>query len=258
LGVKQLLEPHLPILLYSFLVAAVAGYIRGYSGFGFGMIAITALSLLSAPAKIVPAVLLLDICASALLFYKIRRQIDWQSLKWLLAGVAAGTPVGVWVLGNVPAEPMIIGIALVIMALVLLLLRGFRMERMPGKPGSIGLGIASGILDGGAAIGGPPAILFYFSSPAGEAVSRASIIAFILGTDTLAALSVTAMGMMKVESVTLAASLLFPMCAGLFLGSRAFTRTPVDLFRKRVLVVLLFLAALTSVKALWQMITAPA
>ena len=56
-------------------------------------------------------------------------------------------------------------------------MRGWAWKRMPGKPMTFATGVACGILNGAAAIGGPPVILLYLSSPAGVTVSRALIIA---------------------------------------------------------------------------------
>lgn len=49
-----------------------------------------------------------------------------------------------------------------------------------------GYGGISGLFNGSAAIGGPPVILFFFSSPTHAHVSRASLIAFFLGSDMIA------------------------------------------------------------------------
>ena len=58
----QLTAAQLGIAMFVVFVAAV---VRGYSGFGFAMVAVTGLSLLRPPAEIVPMVLALEIVASA-------------------------------------------------------------------------------------------------------------------------------------------------------------------------------------------------
>ena len=48
------------LLIFSFATVVVAGYVRGYGGFGFSMITVAALSLFFAPVQVVPVVLLLE------------------------------------------------------------------------------------------------------------------------------------------------------------------------------------------------------
>jgi hypothetical protein len=241
-------------LLVAAIAVGVAGYVRGYGGFGFAMITVAALSLLFPLARVVPMVLLLDIGASLLLLPGVWRSVHWSALFWLLTGVMAGTPLGVWLLGTVPAAPMKLAVAAVIFVLALLMRQGWGHRRRSGRPAIFGLGtgLVSGVLNGAAAIGGPPAILFFFASPTGAAVSRASLIAFFLVTDILAALTCAAAGLMTVDDGRRALMLVLPLAAGLLADSRAFIRTPEERFRKRVLLYLMLLALLVVLRALQE------
>ena len=68
------------IIAFSALAVFVAGIIRGYSGFGFSMIATTSLTLVLPPVEVIPVVLALEILASASLLPRVWKQIDWKSL----------------------------------------------------------------------------------------------------------------------------------------------------------------------------------
>ena len=131
------------------------------------MVAVTTMSLVIPPARVVPLVLILEVMASISLVPQVWKDIDWYSLRWLLAGSLFATPFGAYLLANIPAEPMRISISLLILVAAILLLRGWAWKRMPGRPLILTTGIACGILNGAAAIGGPPVILMYLSSPAG-------------------------------------------------------------------------------------------
>ena len=167
-------------LIISILAVFGAGIIRGYSGFGFAMVAVTSMSLVLPPAQVVPTVLILEVLASMRLVPQVRKDIDWYSLRWLLFGSLVGIPFGVYLLVNVPPASMRISISLMVFSASILLLRGFAWKRMPGIILILITGLACGMLNGAAAIGGPPVILFYLSSPAGVTTSRASIIAYFL------------------------------------------------------------------------------
>jgi uncharacterized membrane protein YfcA len=179
------LSVELGSLIVSIVAVFGAGIIRGYSGFGFAMVAVTSMSLVLPPAQVVPTVLVLEVLASLRLVPQVRKDIDWYSLRWLLLGSLVGIPFGVYLLATIPPAPMRIFISLMVLIASILLMRGFSWKRMPGIILILITGLACGMLNGAAAIGGPPVILFYLSSPAGVKTSRASIIAYFLGIDTL-------------------------------------------------------------------------
>jgi uncharacterized membrane protein YfcA len=239
--------------IFSVVVVALAGYVRGYGGFGFSMITVAALSLVMPPERIVPVVLILEVGASSFLLPGAWPSVDWRVLWRMLVGVVAGIPLGVWLLGSVPPAPMKMALALIIFTLALLLRQGIVLKRQPGCPAIAAVGVTSGILNGAAAIGGPPAVLFFFSSPVGAAISRASLIAYFLVTDILAAGTCAVAGIMSIDHVREALILSIPMIAGLSFGKRAFTQTSEDRFRRRVLLYLMFLSLLTLVRAMVQL-----
>jgi len=219
-----------------------AGIIRGYSGFGFAMVAVTSIALVLPPAQVVPLVLVLEVLASVKLVPQVWKDIDWYSLRWLLAGSLAATPFGVYLLSTLPAEPMRIFISVVVLAAALLLLSGWAWRRMPGRPLILSTGVACGLLNGAAAIGGPPVILFYLSSPAGVTVSRASIIAYFLGIDVMSLMMASIQGLTTVKTLTMTALCLVPLYLGVTLGSRMFNRADQESFRRHVLILLILLS----------------
>ncbi|MFH1980685.1 MAG: sulfite exporter TauE/SafE family protein [Pseudomonadota bacterium] len=241
--------PSSPILAACVLLAFVAGLVRGYGGFGYSMTAVTGMSLVLEPVALVPAVILLEIAASGLLIVRVWRQVDWKALGRLSAGMIVTTPAGAFLLATVPAAPMTIAIAVAVMALAAMMRMGFALKRRPGAAATVGVGMLSGLLNGGGAIGGPPVVLFFFSSPAGAAISRASLIAYFLGTDLIAAGVLTGMGVMTREALRLAAVMLIPTTAGVLCGARMFQNASEQNFRRRVLSVLIVLSAVAVIKA---------
>jgi hypothetical protein len=173
------------IIAYSVVCIFLAAIVRGYSGFGFSLLAITALSLALPPAEIVPSIFMLEIAASLHMLPGIWRDVHWRSIIPLLLGCAVATPIGVQLLAQVPAAPMRIALSIFVIVAVAFLWRGFALKAMPGPIATVATGAASGLFNGAFGIGGPPVILFFFSSPAGVAVGRASVIAFFLGSDLI-------------------------------------------------------------------------
>ncbi len=237
-------------MAYSSAVVLLAGFIRGYSGFGASMIIVIGLSFVFPVATIVPVILILEILASSYLLPRVHREVDWPSLRVLLVGVAIGTPLGVYFLTAAPDRVMRAAISVLIIIVIPLLWKGFSLKKMPGAKTTLATGVFSGIINGSAAIGGPPVVLFYFSSPKGNDISRASLIAFFLMTDLIASGVCIWKGLVTQQTVFMVGLLVVPLVLGLTIGARSFFKTDPELFRKRVLGLLLFMALITFFRSI--------
>ena len=94
-------------------------------------------------------------------------------------------------------------------------------------------------------------ILFYFSSPAGVTVSRASIIAYFLGTDSLAWVISLAHGLVTLSTGILSGILCVPLILGIFLGNRLFTQSKEDAVRRKVLILLMLLSSAALLRTVY-------
>jgi uncharacterized protein len=242
------------VTAYSIACVFGAAIVRGYSGFGFSLLAITALSLALPPAEIVPSIFMLEIAASLHLLPGIWRDIHWRSIGLLLLGCVVATPIGVQLLAHLPAAPMRIAISVFVIVVVGFLWRGFALKTMPGPVATVATGAASGLFNGAFGIGGPPVILFFFSSPAGVAVGRASVIAYFLGTDSIGLAFQAQADLMTWATLWRFLTFLPPLLAGVWLGARVFKHANPESFRRWVLRILVLLAALTAVQGAIQML----
>jgi uncharacterized membrane protein YfcA len=231
-----------PVLIFSAVAVFGAGIVKGFSGFGFSMIMMISLSFVLPPAEIVPMILLWEISADIWLLPRIWRQVGWVSIAWMLLGVSIGTPFGLYLLKHIPAKPMQAGISATVILLVVMIWRGLRIAKNSGRLTAVGIGTVCGILNGAATIGGPPAVLFYYSSTGDLVSSRASLIAFFLATDLFATGLCATQGLLTTKSVAMTGILLIPLALGLTLGSRSFIRTDQETFRKSVMVLLVILS----------------
>ncbi|MFQ6023377.1 MAG: TSUP family transporter [Acidiferrobacterales bacterium] len=235
-----------------FAAIAVLGgaYVRGYSGFGSSLFWISSLSLVLPPAEVIPTVFMLEVAASVRLLPKVWRDIDWRSLRWLLLGTLITTPPGIYLLATVPAAPIRVAISVVVLTATVLLWQGFSLKRMPGPTPTVLTGLLCGLLNGSTGIAGPPAILFFFSSPAAATVSRASIIAFFLGTDSYGTAVAATQGLVTADVLMRTALLLPVVLTGIALGNRRFIRTEPEAFRRFALLLLALLSVAVFLRAL--------
>jgi len=237
-------------LVFSSVAVFGAAIVRGFSGFGFSLLSITAITLIMPQAEIVPSIFLLEIAASLHLIPSIWREIHWRSILYLLLGCVIGTPIGVAALANVPAAPMTIAMSVFVIATAAMMLRGFRLEKTPGPAATTATGVASGLLNGAFGIGGPPVVLFFFSTPGAAAIGRASVIAYFIGTDSMGLAWDAYNNLITRQTFLQAVLWLVPLLIGVTIGAKSFRNVGEDTFRRWVLRLLMILAVLSASKAI--------
>jgi uncharacterized membrane protein YfcA len=226
-----------------------AAIVRGFAGFGFSLIAITGLSLFLPPARIVAAAFLLELAAGARLAPAAWREAHWPSLRPLLWGAAAGTPVGMAALARLPETPMALALGLFVILGALLLIRGFRLRAMPGRRMALAAGAVAGACNGAFGIGGPPVFMLYLSSPAGAAMNRATLISCFLMMDVIALPALFAWGLLDRAALILAATLAPALLAGVVIGARLSASAEPERWRGAILRLALALGLVATVKA---------
>ena len=222
---------------------ALAGLVRGFSGFGAAMIMVPALSVSYGPAVAIPILMLVDSVAAAPLLPPAVRRCRWREVLPMAAGSAMLLPFGVYVLLVVDRETLATAIALIVLALVGILATGWRYRGVPSTATTLATGGLSGFMNGSTGLGGPPVILFWLAGQSNAPSLRANVIAFF-GLNMLVSLSVFAInGLFTAEVIRL--SLLFiPIYAvALFGGARLFGRASEQAFRNIALALVAIVAA---------------
>jgi uncharacterized protein len=228
-----------------------AAVVRGFSGFGFSLLAISGLSLIYPLREILPPMLMMELAASINLLPTIWKDIHWRSFFPLLVGALIGTPIGIYALSNLPPAPMQVALSAFMLVSVSLMWIGYGLKSMPNLPATIAAGAASGLANGAFGIGGPPVILFYFASPAGAAAGRASLTAFFLAIDIIWMTNPTAISNLIHWSMAVRAAVYLPfLLGGIWIGHHAFKGVDEAKFRKAIMVILMAMALLIGAKGI--------
>lgn len=236
-------------VLLAFLAIAFSAYLRGITGFGFGIAAVPLLSVILAPAEAVPVVLVLQLFVGLGSLPACHRHADWRSIGLLAASAVLVTPAGIYLLTVLPANGSRLIISILVCLAVIVLWSGFALRRMPGIPATLGIGIVSGLCNGVAAMPGPPVILFYLSSPLEVAASRASMIIFFIFS-AIAALAVAVPAHLVTLHILLLTAILMPALAlGSYLSERQFGRMAASSYRTLALSSLLAIGVLAAGRA---------
>ena len=75
-----------------------AGFVRGYSGFGFSALVVASAGLVTNPLHAVAMALILEVLLSGQAWKGVARDVDWPMLRWIMAGAVIGLPLGLWAL----------------------------------------------------------------------------------------------------------------------------------------------------------------
>jgi uncharacterized membrane protein YfcA len=116
----------------------------------------------------------------------------------------------------------------------------------------LAVGGVTGLLNGAAGIGGPPAIVFYFATT-GTAVGRATLIAFFLFTDVYALAWAGGAGLLANMGWKLIAVALPFSLAGIWIGQRIYLQLDEARLRRLIWQLLAALGALGVCAGVWRM-----
>lgn len=235
-------------------VVLAAGFMRGFTGFGFAMAAVPLLALFMAPARAVPFVILLQLMAGFWDWREARKRAHWRSLPWLMAGAVGGTPLGTLGLANLSADGARLAIAAAVGLAVVLLARGLKLKAMPGSAVLLAAGLLSGVLNGAAAMPGPPVIVLYLAGPVAIEIGRASLLMFFAASNAVGAISAGVAGLLPLGSWILAVAALPLLLASQWLGRRVFLGASEGRYRQVALIFLAALAAITAARAAFALL----
>ena len=230
------------MLLYAFFAIGVAAFIRGYSGFGFSALTVTSLVLILPPSEVVPTAYMLEVAASIHMLPLVWRSIDWKILRWLVFGAVMGTPFGIIFLEVVPQEIMRLVISGIVLTASLILWKNIQFRSSANWYSILAVGFFSGVINGAAAIGGLPVVLFLLSISASSTLSRATMVAYLFICGLYALFLPGSQHLISTELFGRTVLLLIPLLVGIYFGHRSFVKTTPESFRKFALSLLILLS----------------
>jgi uncharacterized protein len=237
-------------LVWMAVATFVAGFVRGYSGFGFSALLIAASSLVTNPLNFVAVVVILETVMSLQAAKGAGPDVDWKRVWWLLGGAAIGLPLGLWILTGVSENTARAVVSGYVLLMCGVLLAGWRMaaEARSGTANGVA-GVISGLANA-PGMGGLPVAAFFAAQPMQATVFRATLIAYFPLLDIYSAPLYWYAGLVSWDTLW-AAGLALPITLlANWLGGRHFFGTDPQDFRRFAIVLLAGLALLGLGKAL--------
>ena len=236
-------------LLWLALAVLVAGFVRGYSGFGFSALLIAASSLVTNPLNFVAVVVILETVMSLQAAKGAGPDVDWTRVWWLLGGAAIGLPLGLWVLTGVSEDTARAVVSGYVLLMCGVLLAGWRLRAEVAGVSNGVAGVISGLANA-PGMGGLPVAAFFAAQPMQANVFRATLIAYFPLLDIYSAPLYWYAGLVSWDTLWAALIALPLTLLGNWLGGRHFFGTDPQEFRRFAIVLLAGLALLGLGKAL--------
>lgn len=252
------MEPEL--LLHFLAVAALAGYFHTVTGFGLGIIVISATSGLGivsvASVAAVVSLMMLVNCFFALPGKL--RHIHWPSVKAAALGIVPAILVGVLLLdllaGLATAWLGVLLGLVIIYAGVSLFLQPQRRQALSSPGSFVFYGGLSGFLGGLFGIAGPPLIYHCYRQPIELARISSMLILLFAITSAMRTLFIGIQGQLNTEILILTAWSIPVIAVATFVGRRFPPPIPLKLLRQIVVLFLLMIGAKLIVTALGDVV----
>lgn len=235
-------------LIWMTLAILIAGFVRGYSGFGFSALTIAASGLVMNPLHFVAVVVLWEAVMTLQAWSNIGPSVDWRRVGLLVAGAVIGLPLGLWALQSISEDAARAVISAYVLTMCVVLLAGWRMGAEARPPLTFGAGIISGLANA-PGMGGLPVAAFFAAQPMAPAVFRATLVAYFPILDLYSAPLYWLNGMVTWETLKVAGVGLPLVLLSNWAGSRHFLHTDPKDFRRFAIGLLGILAFLGLVKS---------
>ena len=226
-------------------VAALAGVVRGFSGFGSALIHVPLISAIYDPRLATVSYILIDLPCTLPFALRAIPQSQWREILPAIAAAVVAVPIGTHV--QKVSDPIVLrwAMAAFVLFFLAIVVSGWRYRGKTGALPSSVAGLLSGFAGGAAQMSGPPVILYWLGIPSRAAVVRANLLVFFLLLGITLVISYATQDLVTPRSIAVAV-LLWPLyLAALTIGARWFHRST-DAGYRRVAYAIVAIAALVS------------
>ena len=227
------------------MICVLAGVVRGFSGFGSALIYVPLIAAVYEPRVATVSFAIMDYCCVLPFALRAFPQAHWREVAPAFAAALVTVPLGT--MAQNAADPVVLrwGMALFVLAFVVLIAIGWRYPWKRSALAATGAGALSGFAGGATQMSGPPAILYWLGSPEKAALIRANLLVFLilLGMTLLA--NYFWHGLMTAKPIALAV-LLWPAYIVALAAGAWWFRGASDAGYRRIAYIIVAAAALVS------------
>jgi uncharacterized membrane protein YfcA len=232
-------------------IAALAGMVRGFSGFGSALIYMPLIAALYDPRVAAVTLLLIDTVGAAPFAVRAFPRCTWREVLPIFVAAALAVPFGAMALKVVDPTVLRWFMALLVLALLGILMSGWRYHGTLSLPVTVAVGLFSGFGGGAVQIAGPAVIIYWLGGANSAATVRANLLVYFLLLDTTLCVVYAWQGLFAADLLALSALLAIPFFIATAVGAAFFAGTS-DLLYRRIAYLIIAAAAVISLPLLDQ------
>jgi uncharacterized membrane protein YfcA len=213
------------------LAALLAGIVRGFSGFGTALVFLPIAGIVLDPVSAVATVALMDLAGPVPVLVRVRKDVHGRDLARLVGGAIVALPLGLFLLTMVSSSIFRVTVSGISLAMLVLLMAGWRYRGALPHWGVVSIGGASGFLGGIAGVPGPPVIFAYMASTKPARVIRANISTYLYAYDWSVVMILSLAGRIDLPLVVSGLVLTLPNMVGNLTGAALFSPERERVFR---------------------------
>jgi len=234
---ETIADPRFPVAVG---IAAVAGLVRGFTGFGSALIYMPLIAAVYSPRLAAATLLLIDSICALPFAIKAMPHCNWREVTPVTIGGAVALPFGVMAL--VLVDPLILRWCIAVLVLVALaaLVAGWRYRGRPTLAVSFGVGTLAGLGGGALQIGAPPLLIFWLGGSNSAATVRANIMVYFIMQGALSVAMYFYSGLFTAQVIVLSLLMGLPFAIALAAGAFWFHGSSDALYRRIAYLVIAF------------------
>ena len=230
-------------------IVFITGIIRGFAGFGSGMIIGPSTAAFFGPQMALIMITIMDAIPTLTLVWSARRDVNWKELIPIIIGYAVLAPLGIWLLVTGDATALRWFISVSILIAVTILWSGWKYTGSRATPVSFSFGGLGGFMGAAAALPGPAVLVYWLASTAKAITVRANMIYYLFLTDLIVIIGYMIADLYTMEGIVRGLLCVPGYFIGIQIGARFFSGAS-DATYRRVAFIMILLAAITSLPLL--------
>ncbi|MBC7737606.1 MAG: sulfite exporter TauE/SafE family protein [Candidatus Saccharibacteria bacterium] len=225
----------------------IAAFVRGYSGFGFSALVVSASALVMDPLHVVGVVMICEFVMTFQQWRGVRADVDWRRVAALMIGAVVGLPIGLWGITRVGVDTARAVIAIYVLVMCVVMLRGWQIRSRQGFAPHLGVGVFAGMANA-VGMAGLPVASYFTAQGMAAGVFRGTLIAYFAALDLFSIPVMWGSGIIQWDTLRMAVGALPLMFIGVWAGGRHFLATDPQDFRRFAIGLLAFLAVINLIK----------
>lgn len=220
------------------IIVLVASILQAGTGFGFSIMATPFLLLIFESHDAIQLNIILSLLISLLMTYKIRKEVNKESLIRLIKGSLIGILPGLFLFIFLDVRPLKIFVSILILASTGLLVAKVNVKQSNSK--ELVTGALSGLLTTSLGMPGPPLLIYFAGAKVDKSTLRSTTLAYFVFVYLVSLfLQFSMYSISKGVWISTLWALPFTLL-GIYLGQWVFARLNQQLFQKIIYILLLF------------------